>query len=893
MSNVLDLSVEWSNAKASIDAHNASLKEAINLMPQIAKTFNKPSDAVNVNQKIANTNERIRQTTERLIQSNERLLLSSKKLEQQQERQKQKEIAKLEATTNLYNKTQQQLNQIQSAYNNLAVKKERYNNLTAYEEGRLKTLQNLTERYNNTLKNVDATIGKHTRNVGNYSSATSSLNRSIGIMLTELPNAGISARVFFMSLSNNFAAVKDSISQIISENKKLRAEGQPTVSAFKQIAGSLFSLNSLFYVGITLFTLYGEKMFNWIRGTKENTKAIEEEKKARQEKAKIEQQYYEQQVKYASDEQARSKIMLENAKNVNLPLKERIKNVEELQKRYPDYLGMLSKEEILAGNTANAEYKLNEALMKRALFLAVQDKIIETTKQLADAELRYVETNKKSIQLDNLYDINLQNKTKAKQKYRLVNEQDLSTTKGLEYAVSNSNKTLVTSTSIYQEKTLAIRKQLDLLYKLLNENSKYSNIVREETKAKEDYIKKLREEYLERTKIAELQPKQLEEGFLVKLKEQKKAFEELRDTLSSTSEEYANYQKVVDGLQRSIDLIEDPSKVIKADLSSWENYIKLLKDVETRSEDAKKKTAELEEELKSLFKSIYNGQLSNLGFDSLVPMFDGTFDKMWNTADTFNEKFAVGMKFIGDVAKDTFEFINSQQQANYEAQYQRLEMQKENALLFAGESAVAQKNIEEEYDRRRKEIQRRQAQDQQKIAIFNSLINTAQGVTAALASANIPLAITIGILGAIQTAFIASQKIPQFYKGTKNAPEGIAFTDERGAELHTDKYGNIKDFGSDKGARLKHLNAGDKIYTAEETQRLLFNKDLNNILVKNDIRYSDERTVEEIKSLKEIIKNKPTFAVQIDKRGKAVYEKKNGIRTKILDNVINIKGYDI
>ena len=113
------------------------------------------------------------------------------------------------------------------------------------------------------------------------------------------------------------------------------------------------------------------------------------------------------------------------------------------------------------------------------------------------------------------------------------------------------------------------------------------------------------------------------------------------------------------------------------------------------------------------------------------------------------------------------------------------------------------------------------------MAIFNAVINTAQAVVAALP--NFVLAAIVGVIGAAQVALIASQPIPQFYKGTQNAPEGLAWTDEKGAELHTDKNGNIKDYGSSKGARLKKLEKGDKIYTASQTKKIMdlygFNQD--------------------------------------------------------------------
>ena len=63
----------------------------------------------------------------------------------------------------------------------------------------------------------------------------------------------------------------------------------------------------------------------------------------------------------------------------------------------------------------------------------------------------------------------------------------------------------------------------------------------------------------------------------------------------------------------------------------------------------------------------------------------------------------------------------------------------------------------------------------------------------------------------------------------------MAWTQERGAEIVTDKKGNIKDFGDNKGARLTMMEAGDKVYNAEQTKRLMFNNELNSILMDNGI----------------------------------------------------------
>lgn len=59
-----------------------------------------------------------------------------------------------------------------------------------------------------------------------------------------------------------------------------------------------------------------------------------------------------------------------------------------------------------------------------------------------------------------------------------------------------------------------------------------------------------------------------------------------------------------------------------------------------------------------------------------------------------------------------------------------------------------------------------------------------------------------------------------FWTGTDNAPEGLAWTQEKGAEIITDKDGKIKSFGSDGGAQLTYLQKGDKVKTASETANI-------------------------------------------------------------------------
>lgn len=184
-------------------------------------------------------------------------------LDKQRERALQlleKEQAKLNAANGAYNKLQSELTSLSNEYKNLAVKKELGNQLTESESKRYETLQGKITNYDKALKAVDASMGKYTRNVGNYSGAFNPLSNSINQLTREAPAFANSIGTGFMAVSNNFPAFFDAISQINAKNKELIANGEPTKSVFKELASSLFSVQTLLSVGVTLLTIYGEQI---------------------------------------------------------------------------------------------------------------------------------------------------------------------------------------------------------------------------------------------------------------------------------------------------------------------------------------------------------------------------------------------------------------------------------------------------------------------------------------------------------------------------------------------------------------------------------------------------------------------------------------------------------
>lgn len=260
-------------------------------------------------------------------------------------------------------------------------------------------------------------------------------------------------------------------------------------------------------------------------------------------------------------------------------------------------------------------------------------------------------------------------------------------------------------------------------------------------------------------------------------------------------------------------------------LEYWENRRRqldlMLENRKISLEEHNLEVENLGKEQKQIFRD-YLGSFTDLGqfgFGSLNKFFDGTFEEIWAGAETLEEKFTASFLAMSEVAKDLYNVLSQSSQAYFENEYANLELQKEVAIKYAGESAEARERIEEQYQARKSELKRQEAQQEKQAAIFNAIINIATGVTAALSQEppySFILAALVGALGAVQISTIASTPLPQFWRGTDNAPEGWAIVDEKRPEVHTDKKGNIKSFGYSGGANLRFLEQGDKIYPSHE-----------------------------------------------------------------------------
>lgn len=179
-------------------------------------------------------------------------------------------------------------------------------------------------------------------------------------------------------------------------------------------------------------------------------------------------------------------------------------------------------------------------------------------------------------------------------------------------------------------------------------------------------------------------------------------------------------------------------------------------------------------------------------------------------------------ELISESTNAIFQIISDQREADRES----LQMQMEHELSLVQGNEAAQERIKKDYAKKDLELRQKQARLEKAQAAFSIGISTARAVVNALATGGPPwigiaLAAIVGAMGAIQLAAVLAKPLPQFYKGTDNAPEGPAWVAERGPEIHESK-GRMTLIPN---KTIMPLSKGDKIYTAAETRAILSNMD--------------------------------------------------------------------
>ena len=221
-----------------------------------------------------------------------------------------------------------------------------------------------------------------TNNMAQSVSKFNAIGFSIQQIARELPSLTLSPQMFFLAISNNLPMLTDALAQARKEYEATTAAGQKAVPVWKQVAKSLLSWQTAISLLPTLLIVYGDKIEEFFtkltKGSKKVDLAAESIKAFKEVMLKGEQN--------AQKEITDLRLLYEATQDYSNSIKERTTATEELQSRYPQYFGNMSKEEILAGKAADAYSRLASSIVASAKAQAARDRIVEEQSKVLEAE---------------------------------------------------------------------------------------------------------------------------------------------------------------------------------------------------------------------------------------------------------------------------------------------------------------------------------------------------------------------------------------------------------------------------------------------------------------------------------------------------------------------------
>jgi len=184
----------------------------------------------------------------------------------------------------------------------------------------------------------------------------------------------------------------------------------------------------------------------------------------------------------------------------------------------------------------------------------------------------------------------------------------------------------------------------------------------------------------------------------------------------------------------------------------------------------------------------------------------------------------------------------------------KMEQAKAYELQLAGDNAAKRADIEKKYEKEATKLKQKQAKQDKAQALFSAIIKTAQAVLAGLAFGP-PLGYVFAalnaVLGAVQIGVIAAQPIPQFWKGTDSAPDGLISVAEKGQEMIKTRSG--KTLLATKPTLLSGME-GARIYSNQDTETLLKyrNAGYDSRELRDTLERNNEKLIKTIRDKREI-----------------------------------------
>jgi len=252
-------------------------------------------------------------------------------------------------------------------------------------DGAQDTLNQYNEKINKNTEFIRANSDAATQqkmNIGNYRSVLNGLNVSVSQIIREAPSAKNGLDIFFLAISNNIPMLFDSIKAMKAYNAEMEALGKTSqkISIGKALLSSLFSVNTLLIAGVTVLTLYGEEIIDWVKGLFSGKEALDSTRKAQE----ALNEAWKNGTKNAQEELTRLRLLYKAATDESASVETRRVAREKILEMAEEYNLSISKEKNSITALTNTYKQLSNSIIASAVAKAQEQKVVELSTKITE-----------------------------------------------------------------------------------------------------------------------------------------------------------------------------------------------------------------------------------------------------------------------------------------------------------------------------------------------------------------------------------------------------------------------------------------------------------------------------------------------------------------------------
>lgn len=283
------------------------------------------------------------------------------------------------------------------------------NNMTISEREQTDAGKKLVENLKDIYERMNAmqqATGKFQLQVGQYSKAVSGLNIATTQVLRELPALAVSPTTFAIAISNNIPILQDYILKVRESRNALMEQIAAAEAAGEAEKAAALKAEAAKYKNLSVTKLLVKSIFSWqsalvlvltvlpivLRNLTKKRKEQSEYNDVLKETIDLQNELSKADLK-ASQEGAKAatkaKTLYDISQDQNRSYEERLAVAKEMQRLYPDYLGNIDAEAIVAGKATSAYDSLTDALIRKAKAQAYLSRITEIETKRLEAEAAY------------------------------------------------------------------------------------------------------------------------------------------------------------------------------------------------------------------------------------------------------------------------------------------------------------------------------------------------------------------------------------------------------------------------------------------------------------------------------------------------------------------------